>query len=73
MENKITSYIKLRSEQLFDKVKGYREYMHAHPELSYQEVETMNFVSKKLSELGIEHQTKIGDTGVVAIVKGDRH
>ena len=73
MENKITSHIKLRSEQLYEKVKGYREYIHAHPELSYQEVKTMNFVSKILSGLGIEHQTKIGDTGVVAIVKGDRH
>ena len=49
MENKITSHIKLRSEQLYEKVKGYREYIHAHPELSYQEVKTMNFVSKILS------------------------
>ena len=73
MENNLKTFIKQKTEQLFEKVKGYREYIHAHPELSYQEVETMNFVSKILSELGIEHQTKIGDTGVVAIVKGDRH
>jgi len=73
MKNKINSFIKEKSTQLFEKVKGYREFIHAHPELSYQEVETMNFVSKILTNLGIEHQTKIGDTGVVAIIKGERH
>jgi amidohydrolase len=73
MKNNLKSFIKEKSEQLFEKVKGYREYMHAHPELSYQEVETMNFVAKVLTNLGIEHQTKVGDTGVVGIIRGERH
>lgn len=73
MKNKLHTFIKEKSELLFDKVKGYREYIHAHPELSYQEVETMNFVSKVLTDLGIEHQTKVGDTGVVGIIRGERH
>lgn len=73
MENNLKTFIKQKSVQLFEKVKGYREYMHAHPELSYQEVETMNFVSKVLTDLGIEHQTKVGDTGVVGIIRGERH
>ena len=73
MKNKLHTFIKEKSEQLFEKVKGYREYIHAHPELSYQEVETMNFVAKVLTDLGIEHQTKVGDTGVVGIIRGERH
>ena len=73
MKNKLHTFIKEKSEQLFEKVKGYREYMHAHPELSYQEVETMSFVSKVLTDLGIEHQTQVGDTGVVGIIRGERH
>lgn len=73
MKNRINDFIKEKSEQLFEKVKGYREYIHAHPELSYQEVETMNFVAKVLTDLGIEHQTKVGDTGVVGIIRGERH
>ena len=73
MKNRINDFIKVKSEQLFEKVKGYREYMHSHPELSYQEVETMNFVAKVLTDLGIEHQTKVGDTGVVGIIRGESH
>lgn len=66
-------YIINRSEDLFDKVRGYREYLHQHPELSYQEVETMNYVSSRLTELGIEHTTGVGGTGIVGIIQGSQH
>ena len=73
MENNLTTIIRNKSEILFEKVKGYREYMHQYPELSYQEYKTMTFVSEKLTTLGIEHTTKFGDTGVVAIIRGKNH
>lgn len=73
MNNEIKNIIQSRSVALFEKVKSYREYIHAHPELSYQETETMNYVSSILTNLGIEHQTGIGETGIVAIIKGDHH
>lgn len=73
MKNNLNTFIKDKSQQLFEKVKSYREYIHAHPELSYLELETMNFVSKVLTDLGIEHQTKVGGTGVVGIIRGKRH
>ena len=44
------------SEQLIDQVRGYREHLHQYPELSFQEYNTMNFVSNVLSEMGIEHE-----------------
>jgi amidohydrolase len=73
MNPELISYIKSRSEVLFEKVKSYREHLHKHPELSYQEVETMNFVSEQLKKLGIPHQKNIGGTGVVGIIENEKH
>lgn len=66
-------YIVKRSEELFPKVKATREYIHQHPELSYQEVETMKFVAGRLEELGIEYTTGVGGTGVVGIIRAAHH
>lgn len=47
-----------------------RRHLHAHPELSFEEHETMAFVSNKLHEWGIEHETGVTGTGIVAHVRG---
>lgn len=73
MNPSIKQLIQQRSEDLFTKVKGYREYMHQHPELSYQEFETMRFISDRLTDLGIEHTTNVGDTGIVAVIRNSNH
>ena len=73
MSPELMSHIKSRSEALFEKVKTYREHLHKHPELSYQEVETMNFVSEQLTKLGIPHQKNVGGTGVVGIIENEKH
>ena len=46
-----------------------RHYLHAHPELSFQEYNTANFVATKLNELKIPFEKK-ADTGIVALLKG---
>src|SRR5690349_6284762 len=46
-----------------------RHYLHAHPELSYQEFETSKFVQGKLSSFGIPFEVK-ATTGVVGLIKG---
>ncbi|MEO6612139.1 MAG: M20 family metallopeptidase [Chitinophagaceae bacterium] len=46
-----------------------RRYLHAHPELSYQEFETSRYVQGKLKELGIPFEIK-ATTGVVGLIKG---
>lgn len=73
MNPEIHSIIREKSELLFDKVRSYREHLHAHPELSYQEHETMKFVSQALTKIGIEHTTGIGDTGIVAVIRAEHH
>ena len=71
--SEITDLIREKSAHIYAQVKGYREYIHQFPELSYQEVETMEYVSKVLTGLAISHQTEVGKTGVVAIIRNDKH
>ena len=47
-----------------------RRHIHMNPELSYEEVETGKFISKKLTELGIPHEHGIADNGIVAMIEG---
>ncbi|MCJ8291301.1 MAG: M20 family metallopeptidase [Flavobacteriales bacterium] len=69
----IQAFIREKSTEIFEKVRGYREHLHANPELSYQEHETMKFVSEALTKIGIEHTAGIGDTGIVGIIRGAHH
>ncbi|MGZ3767869.1 MAG: M20 metallopeptidase family protein [Mucilaginibacter sp.] len=59
------------SKNIFNEVVANRRHLHAHPELSFHEVETSAYVAKKLEELGIEYH-KMADTGLVALIKGDK-
>lgn len=73
MNPELFQLIATKAADLYPKIKGYREHLHQFPELSYKEFETMAFVSERLSDLGIPHDTKIGGTGVVGIIRNDAH
>jgi amidohydrolase len=73
MKIEIQQLIRNKSQEIFEKVKEYREYIHENPELSYLEFNTMEYVSSILTKLGIQHQKGIGKTGVVALIKNDQH
>lgn len=47
-----------------------RRHLHAHPELSFQEVRTSQFVADQLAEIGVEYHQGIAGTGIVALIKG---
>lgn len=49
-----------------------RRYIHANPELSYQEKNTSAFVAAQLDRLNIPYQ-KMADTGIVALLKGNKN
>jgi len=55
-----------RALELQDSLSTLRRTIHQNPELSFEEFETAALVSKTLKELGIEHRTGVGRTGVVA-------
>ena len=50
-----------------------RRDLHAHPELGFEEERTARIVRETLAALGIEHYAGIGQTGVVAVVRGQRN
>lgn len=54
--------------QAEDLLKLYK-YLHANPELSRMEVETAALLAGKLDALGFEVTEKVGETGVVAVMK----
>src|SRR5690554_3403335 len=53
-----------------EQVIAYREHLHAHPELSFQEYETSAFVEKQLRNFGINNIEKKAGTGLVAMIEG---
>ena len=54
-----------------DEMKGWRRHLHAHPELSFDCVNTAAFIVDRLNEMGVDEvHTGIGQTGVVAILNG---
>lgn len=70
MNASIKEQIQNLADDFFIEIKAIREHIHQNPELSFEEFETMNFVSDKLTSWGIEHQTKIADTGIIGFVRG---
>lgn len=48
-----------------------RRHFHMYPELSGKEAATADFISKKLKEWEIKHQTGIAGNGIVAHIKGE--
>ncbi|WP_316817036.1 M20 family metallopeptidase [Pedobacter nyackensis] len=58
------------SGNIFEKVVGYRQHLHANPELSFKEFQTSAFIKGILTEWGIPF-TEMAETGVVGLIKGD--
>ena len=62
--------IKDLASKYFEKTVEMRRYIHAHPELSFQEYETAKYVVAQLREIGIEAKKGVAETGVTALIKG---
>ena len=58
--------------KISDQMTEWRRYLHTIPELSYKEFKTSKFISSKLKEWNIEHETGIAKTGIVAKIKGNK-
>ena len=47
----------------------WRQDLHAHPELGFEEYRTSDFVASKLEEFGVEVYREIGKTGIVGVLR----
>ncbi|TCP31242.1 amidohydrolase/hippurate hydrolase [Scopulibacillus darangshiensis] len=57
-------------EALVKKVMAFRRHLHRHPELSFSEYKTSEYVAEILEDAGIEVERHVAGTGVVGLIKG---
>ncbi len=62
--------IELLSE-LFPNMVKWRRYLHQHPELSFQEAHTSEFIAGRLQELGITVKRGLAGHAVIGIIAGE--
>jgi amidohydrolase len=60
------------AQALFEYTQNLRRDFHRHPELGFHEVRTAGIVARELNQLGLEVTTGIAETGVVALIEGNR-
>lgn len=71
MDIQFAEALKNKIEVSHDYVINLRRYFHKHPELSLQEYHTADTIEQQLENLQIEHR-RIGDTGVLGIIRGQK-
>lgn len=59
-------------ENNYNEVVSWRRYMHQHPELSFKEVKTAQYIEEQLNNIGLDVKTNIGGYGLVATLTGDK-
>jgi len=59
--------------KILPNVLSFREKLHRHPELGYEEHKTTDLIVRRLGEIGIDKiETKYSKTGVVGIIEADK-
>src|SRR5512139_1418605 len=71
-QQNFTATIDQKAAAIQSKLVEWRRYIHQHPELSNREYKTGEYVAAHLKALGLEVQTGVAKTGVVAILRGGK-
>ena len=64
--------IKSLAKSYLPEVIAIRRHLHANPELSFEEINTSNFIASKLKEYNIPFKQGIVKTGIVALIEGTK-
>jgi len=67
-DNQLTSFL-MENEELLIR---WRRHLHANPELSFEEFETAEFISDRLTDMGYKVERGVGGTGVIATLETQR-
>ncbi|KPF84752.1 N-acyl-L-amino acid amidohydrolase [alpha proteobacterium AAP38] len=68
----VPAYVMEDARALEAKIIAWRRDIHQHPELGNRETRTAKLVADHLKKLGLEVQTGVAHTGVVAVLKGGK-
>jgi len=60
------------AESISGSLTAWRRDLHQHPELGFHEQRTAGIIAQSLRDLGLEVQTGVAETGVVALLEGGR-
>lgn len=71
-KSKLQAKVESLAEAEMSKVIEWRHHLHENPELSNREYNTAKYITAHLKSLGLEVQTGVAKTGVVAILKGGK-
>lgn len=72
MNSTIANQIRALSEEFYDEFLTIRRHLHAHPELSFQEHKTAEFIEQTLDSFGLVDVERIGKTGVSFCLNGKK-
>lgn len=61
-----------RLEALLPEMIQWRRHLHRHPELSFQEARTAQFIADRLREWGIEVRSNVGGHGILGFIRGEK-
>lgn len=59
-------------DTLYPEIVEVRRYLHQHPELSFKEYKTAQYIADFYHNLGIPYERNVGGNGVIATLKGDK-
>ena len=68
----IKNQIKIHTKSILDEVLKIRRWIHKHPELSFQEKKTSEYICKVLKKHNISFKKNIGGYGVVALIQSPK-
>ncbi len=63
--------IKSLADKYYQEVLEIRHHLHAHPELSFEEYKTADFIEKTLNSMGFEAIERKAKTGLTLMIKGN--
>ncbi len=64
--------VKKAAAAVFPRVVDFRRHLHQYPELSFEEKKTGQYISRQLSDMGIDHQHGWAENGSVGIITGTK-
>ncbi|WLR51483.1 M20 family metallopeptidase [Bacillus tianshenii] len=59
-------------DEQYDEMIDMRRYLHMHPEVSFKEYKTAEYIADFYQKLGISPKTNVGGNGIIATIEGSK-